>query len=235
MSIFYNNYQKLVSDNDKELVKLPESDWEVLGRMMTYMETFHLSLFELEVIKKDLIGMAGEALLEGIDFLERLGMPEKEFCDRTAENAAKRSLIEWLIPTVKNIVLVIFGFDKLIWLMEGIPAYFGITIWTVFVACITGGVSLIDGRLRGKSVYMNRRRRNLIWVFEIILLVVLNFVFNTYIFSSPNSYFTGIVSEEFLITGGGTFIFYVLFALVLAVFLWNNSYWDRCSKKYQWQ
>lgn len=31
MSIFYNNYQKLVSENDKELAKLSEPDWDVLG------------------------------------------------------------------------------------------------------------------------------------------------------------------------------------------------------------
>lgn len=158
MSIFYNNYQKLVSENDKELAKLSEPDWDVLGRMMKYMESFHLSLFELEVIKKDLIGMALEARLEGIDIMKRIGVPEKEFCDGIAENAEKRSLMEWLLPIVRNSIFVAFGFYILKWLLEGLPAHFGITNWTVCVACVAGGISLFDGWLRGRSVYMNRKK-----------------------------------------------------------------------------
>lgn len=203
--------------------------------MMKYMESFHLSLFELEVIKKDLIGMALEARLEGIDIMKRIGVPEKEFCDGIAENAEKRSLMEWLLPIVRNSIFVAFGFYILKWLLEGLPAHFGITNWTVCVACVAGGISLFDGWLRGRSVYMNRKKRNMLWMFESVLLMVLSFLFNFYIFSPPNGYFKGIVSEKFLIAGDGLIIFNVFLVLVTAVFLWNNCYWDRSSRKYRWE
>lgn len=77
MSIWISNYRKLVFANNEEQVRLSNSDCNTLERMMKYMATFRLSRFELEVIKKDLIGMAEEAQLEKVELSDRIGMPER--------------------------------------------------------------------------------------------------------------------------------------------------------------
>lgn len=110
MSIFYNNWQKLTFENNRELEKLSPSNWDTIENMIKYMDSFHLSLFELETIKKDLIGMAGEAQLEGIDFLDKIGMSEKDFCDSLIENAAKRTAAERLLPVARNFMLAFLDF-----------------------------------------------------------------------------------------------------------------------------
>ena len=232
MGIFYNNYQKLVSENNLELARLSESNWDILGRMMKYMESFSISRFELEVIKKDLIGMAGEAQLEESTLLDRIGMPEKEFCDRLVENAAKRSLLERMIPIMRNVLFLTFGFYTLEWLMEGIPADFGITNRVLLIAGVLAAVDLFDIRARGRIVYLGKWKRNLI---KGIIMLAWFVVLNTCIISGPTSLFPGIIPENFLIMGKGTAVFAVLLILALALFFWNNYFWDRCSRRYQWE
>ena len=232
MGIFYNNYQKLVSENNLELARLSESNWDILGRMMKYMESFSISRFELEVIKKDLIGMAGEAQLEESTLLDRIGMPEKEFCDRLVENAAKRSPLERMIPIMRNVLFLTFGFYTLEWLMEGIPADFGITNRVLLIAGVLAAVDLFDIRARGRIVYLGKWKRNLIKGIIMLAWVVM---LNTCIMSGSTSLFPGIIPENFLIMGKGTAVFAVLLILALALFFWNNYFWNRCSRRYQWE
>lgn len=238
MGIFYNNYQKLVSENEVELVKLSESDRDSLGRMMKYMRSFRLSRFDLEVIRKDLIGMAGEAQLEGSNLLDRIGMPEREFCDRLVENAAKRSPMERIIPVVRNVLAATFAFYTLEWLMEGMPADFGITYWVLAVAVfftIGSLFDIFDIWMRGRSVYQDKWKRKLIGAFGIMVLMAINIVFNVYVCPGVNGYYPGMIPKSFLIMGEGRAIFAVLLILALAVFFWNNFFWDRCSQRYRWR
>ena len=58
MSLFYNNYKRLVQENNDAYSEIPIKSYKVLDNMFKYLETFEVSLFELEVIKKDLIGLA---------------------------------------------------------------------------------------------------------------------------------------------------------------------------------
>lgn len=61
MSLFRNNYKKLVQENQYGLAEISGKSFKMLNSMMDYLGTFDVSLFELEVIKKDLIGLAKEA------------------------------------------------------------------------------------------------------------------------------------------------------------------------------
>ena len=58
MSLFFNNYKKLVRENKYGLAEISGKNFKVLDSMFKYLRTFEVSLFELEVIKKDLIGLA---------------------------------------------------------------------------------------------------------------------------------------------------------------------------------
>ena len=72
MSLFYNNYKRLVQENNDAYSEIPIKSYKVLDNMFKYLETFEVSLFELEVIKKDLIGLAKEADREGVAFGKRV-------------------------------------------------------------------------------------------------------------------------------------------------------------------
>ena len=65
--------------------------WDQLSPMLEYLSSFSIPMFEEEVIKKDLIGMAKEAEIEQISLEEKLGMSSKEFCDNLIENETERT------------------------------------------------------------------------------------------------------------------------------------------------
>ena len=161
-----------------------------------------------------------------------LGMPEKEFCDRLVENAAKRSPLERMIPIMRNVLFLTFGFYTLEWLMEGIPADFGITNRVLLIAGVLAAVDLFDIRARGRIVYLGKWKRGL---FKGIIMLAWVVMLNTCIMSGPTSLFPGIIPENFLIMGKGIAVFAVLLILALALFFWNNYFWDRCSRRYQWE
>ena len=79
MNLLYNDYQKIKQDNKDENARLKPENRKAIERMTEYISYNDVALFELEVIKKDLIGLAAEAEEEGVDFLPKLGMEEKEF------------------------------------------------------------------------------------------------------------------------------------------------------------
>jgi len=55
MSILNNNYKKLKQGNIDESVKLKSENRRMIERMMSYLSTRKISLYELEVIKKTLL------------------------------------------------------------------------------------------------------------------------------------------------------------------------------------
>ena len=68
MSLFYNNYQRLVQENNDAIAKISGESWSTLCKMFEYMRFYNISLFELEVLKKDLLGAAREELTSGISW-----------------------------------------------------------------------------------------------------------------------------------------------------------------------
>lgn len=235
MSIWISNYRKLVFANNEEQVRLPNSDCNTLERMMKYMATFRLSRFELEVIKKDLIGMAEEAQLEKVELSDRIGMPEKEFCDRLVEDAARQSIAEQALPALRNSLLWLLGFYTLGWLIDGRPAHYGVLNSLIFETCIMAVVSLTDRWLTDRATYLGKWRRKFAGAAELVFWVALINASDLFIFSSSYNYFSGLIPEKFVIMGNGT-VFFVIFAvLTAAVYLWGNYFYDRCMKRYQWE
>ncbi len=232
MGIFYSNYRKLVKENNDELLRLPQQDWEIFERMMKYMASFRLSRFELEVIRKDLIGMAGEAKLEGIEFSDRLGMPEKEFCDRLIKDATRQGVMERAIPAVRNAMLVVLGFYILEWLLEGTPEIYGVTNKLLFFGGTMAVLTLFDEWSKGRGIYISNRWRKITWtVYSMILFWVIIGI-DDFVFEDPSVYYTGIFPIKFVAMGNGKVILAVLAVLSAAVYLWGNYYYDRCLKRY---
>lgn len=91
MGLFYNNYQKLRQENIDNSLELSDANYAMLDRMIQYISAHNISLFELEVVKKDLIGLAAQAEKNQGSLEDMLGVPEREFCNTLMEGAMKKN------------------------------------------------------------------------------------------------------------------------------------------------
>ena len=87
--LWENDLIKIRQENVNRISVLDGKMWDQLYPIVEYLDSSSLPLFEEEVIKKELIGMAEEALIEGITLEEKLGMPGQEFCDQILNSREK--------------------------------------------------------------------------------------------------------------------------------------------------
>ena len=87
--LWENDLIKIRQENVNRISVLDGKMWDQLYPIVEYLDSSLLPLFEEEVIKKELIGMAEEALIEGITLEEKLGMPGQEFCDQILNSREK--------------------------------------------------------------------------------------------------------------------------------------------------
>lgn len=230
MNLLYNNYQKLVQQNDDEIAELSSESWEILKRMMTYMSSSSVSLFELEIIKKDLIGIAREAEIEDLNFIDKIGIPEKEFCDSLIKDAMKHSKIEHILPLIKSITMWLMIFYTAIFALESFPQAYGLTIGQIIlVALMVYGDFMghynLGSLILGKAVYLPKNNQRIFLIFDIITRVILIAVYGI----------LPINRNAFLIYGNGWVILAVLWIAAITSYLIESYYWNQCSKKYSWQ
>ena len=223
MSLFYNNYQRLVQENNDAIAKISGESWSTLCKMFEYMRFYNISLFELEVLKKDLLGAAREADMEGIDFRDKLGMPEKEFCDSLVRDGIEHIWQERIVLAVRNVVLIIFAYYTFMWLLDGMPMDYGIRTEALFFGTVGAFLNYITNHgIRGFGAYRlsdKGKRRASIGVF-IVWGIAITAV---------------IMKAGFIIRGNGAVIFLILFVLSAATFFGNNIYWNKRSEKYDWK
>ena len=74
--------------------------------------------------------------MEGIDFRDKLGMPEKEFCDSLVRDGIEHIWQERIVLAVRNVALIIFAYYNFLWLLEGIPMDYGIRIEVLFIGTV---------------------------------------------------------------------------------------------------
>lgn len=225
MSILYNDYQKIRQDNADDISKLKPKSWNLLKKMFDYISSFSVSSFELEVVKKELIGMALEADREEVDFKDYLGMPEKEFCDELIKDAMNESYSETIIPMIRNYILWLFILYTVFFFDFGFPKHFGVSSTVAFIALITTitGTSL-EGRIIGRSAYKSKGKKQFT---QIIMTVLCLAGYILFFLTSGN--------KLFIIEGNGWVIFFCLMILTIASALINNLFWNKVSKKYNWK
>lgn len=225
MSLFYNNYQRLSQENADEIAELSAKSWNVVKKILDYINSFDVSLFELEVIKKDLIGIAREADMEQISFVDKIGMPEEEFCDTLVREGMKHSYIDHLLPMIRNGMMALFVVYTLMWWVEGFPSEYGIT---GFVAAFTLFEVLVEWRagtrILGRMVYKDTRKKK---KGKMLYYAISLTIWYVIIFRFPD--------DLFAVHGNGRVIFVVLLLLAVFTFFGNNYYWDKCSEKYNWK
>ena len=193
--------------------------------MMEYTASFDVSLFELEVIKKDLIGIAREADSQNEDLTDKLGIPEKEFCDSLIKGIMKRNRWEQIILSGRYVMNLLFLFYTVGFVLAVFPLKYGISLWDLLLALLCGGCEFIFYRgVIPRTTYIpKKKRKTIILMFYAIWLIIII----PLIVSDQVSYF--------IIRGNGWVILAVLAVLTALINYGNNYYWDKCSEKYNWQ
>ena len=144
---------------------------EVLNRMMRYLSSTKISVFALEDMRHDLIGMAMQAQQRGERFADALGMPERQFCDELAQNSPRRTLGEWVGNSLiamlwLELLMVVLGIAT-----EWQPGRFVVTRFILFqmvvwIPVVYWGADWLDRR----GVYTDGPAKNAGLVLRLVLL-----------------------------------------------------------------
>lgn len=218
--LWKNELTEIRNENAEQISGMNGAMWDQLSPMLEYLSSFSIPMFEEEVIKKDLIGMAKEAEIEQISLEEKLGMPPKEFCDNLIQNeterTGKRKVKEQILELALNFVLYLPAFWILEALLDAEPGklYVSDMLFAFFAA-------LSEVWLPGKRMMAWDKRkdylRHLIKIGSLVLVV-----------------FTD-VWTDLAITGNGFVIGGCLILLsVLAAFI-SANYWKKQSQQYNWK
>lgn len=228
MSLFRNNYKELVLENECRLSEISGENFKTLDNMFKYLRTFEVSLFELEMIRKDLIGLAKEAEMEGVTFLDKIGMPEKEFCDSLVKDGIKPSHLEKALPRISSLIIISFICYTTFWTLIGMPEDYSFPVSSVaWVPVFWVFIFLVIRKLERKGVEysFSGKNRNKKRVYN--FLALLSFIILC-AWDLPES-------MDFTIPGNGKVIFFTLLILSVVSFFGNNYYWDKLSEKYNWK
>ena len=227
MNLLYNDYQKIRQDNKDENAKLKPENRKSIERMTEYISYHSMSLFELEVIKKDLIGLAAEAEEEGVYFKTKLGMKEMEFCDSLLEDSKKMFSFERALLLARNLSIFVCIVTVYFYITLGFPEKFGvITGILVAVSILTVMLELIGypGILRKKSVYKRAKAD----IKSVIVLVLGLGIFLFFTCNLPKPMYAWMHGDGRVVTG-------VTVAVTVIIYLLNSFYWNKQSEKYNWK
>lgn len=224
MMLFTNQLHKLELENKDSFQSVQNGDSRrEIVNMMKYLSASSLSLYQIQIIRKDLIGMAIEGERKGLPLKEVLGSEPKEFCDEIIQNSGEYAGWEHFMNLLLEYLQMatLFYFIRFIFISSA-PASFGLDysfmIWLV-VWCV-GGVVLPDYIGRKFSISKKPYGRYLGWVCR--LLALLSFI---WLSSSP-------LARQFLFRANGWLILVVMLLMLAAATASMSRHWARCAQRF---
>lgn len=223
MNLLYNDYQKIKQDNKDENARLKPENRKAIERMTEYISYNKVSLFQLEVIKKDLIGLAMEAEEEGVSLMTKVGMGEKGFCDSLMEDAMRTNKFERILLLIRNLSLVTCVLTMYLCVSTGFPEKFGLITSCMVSATIFSVILELIGfdRFVGTKTIYGDRKTTAQTAVVIALMYIIYFKFDFPIFDL-------IYGDSKVITG-------ITILVTAIIFLLNSFYWNKQSEKYNWK
>ncbi len=108
-----NEWKQFCKENNTRQSRLREKDQDVLDDVLSYLKSTNRNPYDLEVLRKDLIGMAEEAQDRNESLEDVIGPDRKEFCEGLAETLRHCSFRDWILfmaPSASLAGLVILSF-----------------------------------------------------------------------------------------------------------------------------
>lgn len=214
--LWKNELEEIRDENAEQISEMSGEMWEQLSPMVEYLSSFSIPMFEEEVLKKDLIGMAKEAEIEQISLEEKLGMPPKAFCDSLVKEGTRKSKrIEIIMEVAVHFIwnLTFFWVLELVMFREPDKVYAAYAGFSFLMA-------LTDvWKPEGRMAWNKKAKlvKPLIWIGIVVIIVYADIRTDL-----------AITGNRFVIGGG------LLLASLLA-FLLRTNYWNHQSQKYDWK
>lgn len=225
-----NDLTKIRRENVNRIGNMNGTMWDQLAPIVQYLSSFSIPLFEQEVIKKDLIGFAEEADIEGITLGQKLGMQPKGFCDFLLQNREKSTFC-WIKDNLVELIvhsiwwMSIFVFVSIAMGENTVDGY-DILCSVFFAACsvVFKDTFFVCGTIfeyRGRQAFNKKK-----WIMRsgIILAILV-------VMQATLSRYPVVIS-----IGENRWIVVGCFVLISLLFVGiRNWYWNCQSKKYEWK
>ena len=228
MMILKNAYKELKQENIDNSVKLKRENRLMIEEMMEYITANSIALFEVEILKKDLIGIAMEAEMEGVSLKNKLGVSKKEFCDSLLVDAMKKRPLEVVLLWLTRIMIAIAILNTFMFVMLGCPNKFGVVLSVLVYSCVFIGISeFIELKAKGKYGYDKEGNNRTIKIEGIFLVLwIIHCTTISPRFDLRNTY---------IFMGNGWMVTGILLFVTIVIWLLNNYYWNKQSEKYNWK
>ena len=228
MKIFKNAYKELKQENIDNSVKLKRENRLMIEEMMDYITANSIALFEVEILKKDLIGIAMEAEMEKVSFKSKLGVSKKEFCDSLLVDVMKKSRFEVMLLWITRIMIAIAVLNTFMFLTLGCPKEFGVVLSVLVYSCVFIGISeFIELKAKGKYGYDKEGKNRTIKIEGIFILL---WIIHSAVISPRFG-----LRDTYIFMGNGWLVTGMVLVVTLLVVLVNNYYWNKQSEKYNWR
>lgn len=219
-----NDLTKIRRENVNRIGNMNGTMWDQLAPIVQYLSSFSIPLFEQEVIKKDLIGFAEEADIEGITLGQKLGMQPKGFCDfllQDKDKSTSRWIGENLLEIITNLVcwLAFFGIFNIV---TGEDVLDGIDLWLAILFAVSS--NLFGGSIllyKGRQAF-DKKKWKIQTAVGVIVIAILGRLLSQCTVVIP-------LNESRWIVVGCIVLISLLFVGI------RNWYWNCQSKKYEWK
>ena len=224
MKIMENKLKQLEKENEDDFFRIrSEERRKEVSRMIKYISSSSLPLYQIQIIRKDLLGMAQEAERQELPLKDMLGVEPREFCDEIIENAATPARKEWAFQVVIDVLQPFAIYFTFMWTCGGMPSRFGITL-TDIIAFLG-----LCGICRGLMRYMGNRLA--IKGSPILnLLPYLFFACMVAAIAIGGRSVLGSVGGMYVISGPGLFMVILVDVIAIGATLLWNRYWNKFPK-----
>lgn len=229
MNLFQNNLKQLQKENDRNLASVQSlQNKNEISHMLDYLSVSKLSVFQVEVVRKDIIAMALEADRENKTISEKLGIDTKDFCcDIIKNNSEYPARGEHIILELAPVIYFLTAFYALEFIfMNSAPVNWGISgfllvtvvLYFIFTRCCS---LMVKNKLSMHQKHYIRRLYIAVMVTGIIIYA-----------ASAKALMRN--ENIFIVNGNGWLIFLVLVIISIVTFFATNLYWNHCSEKYNY-
>ena len=123
MKIMENKLKQLEKENEDDFFRIrSEERRKEVSRMIKYISSSSLPLYQIQIIRKDLLGMAQEAERQELPLKDMLGVEPREFCDEIIENAATPARKERAFQVVIDVLQPFAIYFTFMWTCGGMPS-----------------------------------------------------------------------------------------------------------------
>jgi len=221
-----NGFDILVKENKLRSEYLSVEDKNIIKNVVSRLSASKLSAFDIQISRKDFIGMALEAEQRGETLSSVIGSDMNSFCSEIIKNGRKKDWRETLILAIHSVLynlILIYGIYYVI--LNSCSASVKITLSDIFAIsfwCLIG--IPLGNYLSGKTTFESKFKKNISFF---IFLAYIGFS----IFSDNAFHPKQIILFEVV----GWVPLVVIFILLMMFYFIRNNYFSSLAKEYNWR